>query len=158
MTGPSMDPRIDELQDISLRLREGSPLSRKRLIRDEAGRITGADETHHRFDAGRLIKADQALTAKLSRASLPEDAAVFFGACVADFLEAAAPYVSTPNAAALRTQARETRERLGCESESAPDRSRRRVSGEPAGQRGRDPWRAGRERRLAATCNAGNAR
>ena len=109
----SMDPRIDQLQDISLRLREGSPLVRKRIIRDENGTITGADETHHRFDAGRLIRAGQTLSAELSKASLPEDAAVFFGACVADFLEATAPYLSSPNAAEVRTQARETRERLG---------------------------------------------
>lgn len=108
-----MDPRIDKLQDISLRLREGSPLIRKRILRNAAGTIIGADETHHRFDPGTLIKAGQALTAELSKASLDEDAAVFFGACVADFLEASAPYVSTPNAAQLRTQARETRERLG---------------------------------------------
>ena len=112
MTGP-MDPRIDQLQGISLRLREGSPLILKRIIRDEKGAITGADETHIRFDPGRLIKAGHALSAELSQASLDDDAAVFFGACQADFLEAAAPYVSTPNAAALRTAARETRERLG---------------------------------------------
>lgn len=108
-----MDPRIDELQRISLRLREGSPLVRKRIIRDANGTITGAEETHHRFDAGRLIRVGQALTAELSKASMPEDAFVFFGACIVDFLEASAPYVSTPNAAELRTQARETRERLG---------------------------------------------
>jgi hypothetical protein len=108
-----MDARIDELQDISLRLREGSPLVRKRILRDPDGRIVGSDETTVRFDPGRLIRRGQALSAELSKASLPENVAVFFGACAADFLEASAPYVSTPNAAELRNAARATRERLG---------------------------------------------
>lgn len=106
-------PKIDELQDVSMRLRDGSPLVHKRILRNADGRIIGANETHHRFDAHRLAKSGQRILNELATADLDHDERLLANACVADFLDSVAPYSSTPHAAEQRTLARELRSALG---------------------------------------------
>jgi hypothetical protein len=103
---------IADLQTVSAKLRSGRPHIRKRLIRED-GLITGMDEEHLPFNPGLLAKSGQRIVNDLAGAELDDDDRLLAGACMADFLDAVAPYGTVAHAAEQRTLARELRSALG---------------------------------------------